>query len=191
MSTKENLNNANELGRTVAALMAQPMPRSTGITQAVENLIAALATKAHELLNPPAAKASTPTDEIVLGAGDTATIHGNGAVELVRSGTINYIGPAHASDCSTNNRGVPELLGPCDCKQVPCEHSFPVTMSAPIRLLNQDLTRYLSEAFRQGNIDHVVRVVTAHDGQAEFYIRPMNADGETVQFSAYTTNVNA
>lgn len=22
----------------------------------------------------------------------------------------------HASDCSTNNRGVPELLGPCDCE---------------------------------------------------------------------------
>jgi len=21
----------------------------------------------------------------------------------------------HDSDCSTNNRGVPELLGPCDC----------------------------------------------------------------------------
>lgn len=21
----------------------------------------------------------------------------------------------HESDCSTNNRGVPELLGPCDC----------------------------------------------------------------------------
>jgi hypothetical protein len=26
---------------------------------------------------------------------------------------LNYQG--HASDCSTNNRGVPELLGPCDC----------------------------------------------------------------------------
>lgn len=26
---------------------------------------------------------------------------------------MNYQG--HASDCSTNNRGVPELLGPCDC----------------------------------------------------------------------------
>lgn len=24
----------------------------------------------------------------------------------------------HDSDCSTNNRGVPELLGPCDCKGV-------------------------------------------------------------------------
>jgi len=27
---------------------------------------------------------------------------------------LNYQG--HASDCSTNNRGVPELLGPCDCE---------------------------------------------------------------------------
>lgn len=25
----------------------------------------------------------------------------------------------HASDCSSNNRGVPELLGPCDCKVQP------------------------------------------------------------------------
>lgn len=26
------------------------------------------------------------------------------------------VGDSHASDCSTNNRGVPELLGPCDCE---------------------------------------------------------------------------
>ncbi|MNC80616.1 hypothetical protein D3C75_1334800 [compost metagenome] len=49
------------------------------------------------------------------------------------------------------------------------------------------MTRYLIEAFAQGKIDHAVRVVTTSDGRAEFYIHPLNADGETLQFAAYTS----
>lgn len=177
MSNQDNLNNANELGRTIAALIAQPYGLSLATTNVVDGLVAALADKARELLSPPAIKASSPSDDLVIGAGDTAHIHGNGDVELVRSGTIVNMmaspdASPHASDCATNNRGVPELLGPCDCAPTDEIYGhFP------------DLYAYLANAYLDGAIDHVVRVVLIDGKRAGAYIRPMNTSGDTMSFN--------
>lgn len=143
MSTQDNLNNANELGRTIAALVSQPdIHLNANNTKVVDNLVAALAAKAHELLNPPAIK-----NEIVMGAGDTAQIHGNGDVVI-------------------------EVAV-----------AFPQTISGPLGFTSENLHRYLNREYGEGKIDHVVRVVTTNLHESEFYIRPLNADGETAQFA--------
>lgn len=172
MSNQDNLNNANELGRTIALLIAQPYGLPIETTNTVGNLVKALADKAHQLLNPPAQKAGGLVDEILIATGDTAHIHGNGDVELVRSGTIVNMmaspdASPHASDCATNNRGVPELL------------------PAGIYEFNSEaLVRYLVREASEGKVDHVLHLTTCGGGDAQFYIRPQNASGQTVQFLA-------
>lgn len=76
----DNLNQANELGNTIAKLLNTPPSQSVQVDQTVKGLITSLAAKAHELLNPVAIKASSPSDEFIMAAGDTAHIHGNGDV---------------------------------------------------------------------------------------------------------------
>lgn len=172
MNAQDNLNNASTLANSVALLLAQPGSSSGKVSTAVDGLINALANKARGLIEDTEIKVSIQThdrSELIMGAGDTARIHSNGNVE-VRSG--NYNGPD------------------CDCAHAPCLHTpqcapeFPKTMTGPIGFVSEALTDYLRSEFSEGKIDHVVRVVSDGRGRAEFYIRPMNADGQTVQFVA-------
>lgn len=191
MSNQDNLNTANELGRTIALLIANPYGQSTDVVSTVNNLVAAMAAKAHDLLNPPALKASTPSVvDVVVGLGDTAQIHGNGDVELVRSGVIDYVGQgatciSHASDCATNNRGVPELLGPCDCMG-------DLTKALPA---GPTLQAYFESNLSMGVIDFSLRTCRLPNGLVGFYVHPAQRSGETAQFiingNALTTHVAA
>lgn len=163
----EALLNAAHIGHAVAALLDASSDSMADAAISARTLAKHLANQAMLLSTP-----SISLTEVVLGAGDTAHIHGNGDVELVRSGTITYIGP-HASDCATNNRGVPELLGPCDCEA-----------PGPSRFESLDMVCYLNAAARNGQIDHNLRCVASGNGQAEFYIHPATGDGQTIQFVA-------
>jgi hypothetical protein len=182
MTPQDNLNTANELGCTIAKLIAQSYGLSTNTAKVVDNLVAAMADKAQQLLNPPLTK-SASTDDIVLAAGDTATIHGTGEVELVRSGVIDYIGPgataiSHASDCATNNRGVPELLGPCDCMGDVAK--FADVPAGPT------LQSYFEGELARGVIDFSLRACRLAGGDGSeigFYLHPAQTSGETAQFT--------
>ena len=59
----------------------------------------------------------------------------------------------HDSDCSTNNRGVPELLGPCDCRLKPSLVAHNLIEYS--KLDNLPLGDYAKEMLREAA--HVVR----------------------------------
>jgi|GEM_PF-4232771 len=44
------------------------------------------------------------------------------------------------------------------------------------------LDQYLRENFTLGNIDHVLRCNVEADGRLTFYIRPQDANGDTLDF---------
>lgn len=85
MSNHDNLIQANELGNTIAKLLNTPPSQSTQVDETVKGLIISLAAKAQELLNPVIITNAGGLDDLVIGTGDTAHIHGNGDVELLRS----------------------------------------------------------------------------------------------------------
>jgi hypothetical protein len=158
MSSQDNLNSANELGRTIAQLMAQPMPRSSSITQAIDGLIMTLTAKAQQLVNPPAIKACSPND-IVVAAGDTVHIHGNGDVEINTSGPVRFtgeVGLVHAPDCATKEATLPAGL---------------------------TLESYFKDNQARGVIDFSLRAFHLPDGEVGFYLHPGSVDGHTPQFT--------
>lgn len=160
MSSQDNLNSANELGRTIAQLMAQPMPRSSSITQAIDGLIMTLTAKAQQLVNPPAIKACSPSD-IVVAAGDTVHIHGNGDVVLTRS----------------DPRPVGVL---CNCNQSPCAC---IVTSFTMPPLKPTLQSYFEDNLAKGTIDFSLRACHLPDGEVGFYLHPASVDGHTPQFT--------
>lgn len=193
MNTQDNLNTVNELGRTIALLAAQSGGSTNTNAKIIENLIAALGAKAQELLNPVAITNTSGLDELVIGAGDTAHIHCNGDVELVHSGTIvDMMASPHASDCATNNRGVSELLGPCDCRE-------PKVVKTAARMAYEQagptLQSYFEGEMARGVIDFSLRSCRMADGLVGFYLHPQLRSGETAQFTingnALTTHVAA
>lgn len=185
MDTQEKLNMASKLGHTIANILGQPMSSKPDVAVAVEGLITALAAKARGLLQADEIIMLAPNVDM---AGLDKAANGQSINEIIVGAHAATF--AHYSDCSTNNRGVPELLAPCDCPartvgSTECPTcSLPKTMTGPIPIYNEALTGYLRSEFEGGKIDHVVRVVSDAMGNAEFYIRPLNADGETVQFTA-------
>lgn len=48
--------------------------------------------------------------------------------------------------------------------------------------MSHTLEQYLSEAFSRTQIDHVLRAHRAPCGKVTFYVRPLNGDGETLDF---------
>lgn len=189
MTPQDNLNTANDLGRTIALLAAQSAGSTTNNAKVIDNLIAALAGKAQALLNPVEVKAASIGDEIIMGAGDTAIIHGNGNVQIKlcadTAQTATSIG--HASDCATNNRGVPELLGPCDCMGDAA--NFAPVVAGPT------LQSYFEGELARGVIDFSLRTCRMPDGLVGFYVHPAMLSGETAQFivngNALTTHMGA
>lgn len=149
MSLQDELIQANELGRTIAQLMAQPMPRSSNTTQAIDGLIMSLTGKAQELLSPLLIKESSPPAGEA-GAGDSQPLAA-------------YTG--HASDCSTNNRGVPETVGDCDCGA------------------GLTLESYFKDNQARGVIDFSLRACHLPDGEVGFYLHPGTIDGHIPQFT--------
>lgn len=51
------------------------------------------------------------------------------------------------------------------------------------------LNDYLKENFSNNVLDHVIRAHVDDEGWVTFYIHPLNADGETLDFSVTANNL--
>lgn len=159
MSSEYNLIQANALGHTIAGLLAQPKADASNVSQAVNGLVMSMIAKAQECLNPLTVKTSSPA------AGVDSTMHTGTEKrsQLTDSGLAAYTG--HASDCATNNRGVPEMVGDCDCGA------------------GLTLQSYFKDNLARGVIDFSLRSCQLPGGEVGFYLHPARTDGHTPQFT--------
>jgi hypothetical protein len=121
MNTQDKLNMASALGNTIAGLLSVSQNNSSAVQASVCSLITAMAAKAQGLLTADELKITAKSPEDVAEIVDAYRGFGAGIARELLSAE----GAFHSSDCSTNNRGVPELLGKCDCSIAPCEHNAP------------------------------------------------------------------
>lgn len=134
----EALLNAAHIGHAVAALLSSSLDHHNNAAHSARTLAGKLADQAIALAAP------------------AVTLGKNG-------GLAAYTG--HASDCSTNNSGVPELLGDCDCGA------------------GMTLQRYFEDNFAQGVIDFSLRSCRLAGGEVGFYMHPASVSGHTPQFT--------
>jgi hypothetical protein len=146
MNTKDNLNTASMLGNTIAGLLVISTNNSAAVQTAVGDLIVAMAAKARGLLNGDQLELSIPDgrpgrayDAAAAQCPEAKEQQVAAGAECAKCGQVDAgqtgeypcadcgLPKTHDSDCSTNNRGVPELLGKCDCSIAPCEHNAPAS----------------------------------------------------------------
>lgn len=182
MDLQDRMNQANELGNTIAKLLAQPSRMTMETGKVVDGLVAAMAAKAHELLNPPAIKATSPSDDIIIGFGDTAHIRGNGEVEVSVSGDLTYVGNLLADGGLNPIRAA--------------DHAI---VKTPLRMAQEEtgpnLQAYFENNMAMGVIDFSLRATRLQNGVVGFYLHPASVSGETAQFivegNALTYHVGA
>lgn len=136
----EALLQAAHIGHAVAALIAASRDSCNTAADHARSLAKNLADQAMQLATPV----------VTITAKDTG-------------GLAAYTG--HASDCSTNNRGVPETVGDCDCGA------------------GLTLESYFKDNQARGVIDFSLRACHLPDGEVGFYLHPASVDGHTPQFT--------
>lgn len=156
---------ATRLGHTVSSLLSGAADHTTHAADDARRLVQKLAAVAMGLLTPPEPVKAAAVKEFVMGAGDTAQIHGNGDVVLTRDDGPLAAYTGHASDCSTNNRGVPGLVVDCDCGA------------------GLTLQSYFKDNLARGVTDFSLRSCLLPGGEVGFYLHPARVDGHTPQFT--------
>lgn len=152
----EALLNAAHIGHAVAALLDASSDSMADAAISARTLAKHLANQAMLLSTP-----SISLTEVVMCAGDTAHIHGNGDVVLTRSDT----------------RPVGVL---CKCNQSPCAC---IVTSFTMPPLKPTLQSYFEDNLAKGIIDFSLRACRLPGGEVGFYLHPQLRSGETAQFT--------